>query len=103
VAHLLCPDIRIDVQLLEQGSVRRRITWRFAQANPIGLSFDRNPRLQQLSLANGVISFSEGNTHASGLVSSDTVRQSSMVESNPSESAAWRTDRTDFGESMSPR
>ena len=73
------------------------MTWKFAQARPIGFSLGRKLRLQQLSFANGVFSFSDGNTQALALVSRDTVRHSSMEASSPSESAAKRTDRTDFG------
>ena len=66
------------------------MTWKFAQARPTGFSLGRKLRLQQLSLARGVISFSDGNTHASAQVSSDTARQSLMEMSNPSERAACR-------------
>ena len=58
------------------------MTWKFAQARPTGFSLGRKLRLQQLSLARGVISFSDGNTHASAQVSSDTARESLMEMSS---------------------
>src|SRR5690349_1576892 len=81
----------------------RRMTWKFAQPKPTGDNFVRNRRRQQLSLDRGVVSFSEGNTQASSLVSSDNFFHSSIESSNPSDKAAQRVDRTDFGESTSPR
>ena len=57
-------------------------------------------RLQQLSFESGVIR-SEGNTHTSGLVSTENCRHVSTSAAKAPESAAFRTDWLVFGVSMS--
>ena len=81
----------------------RRMTWKFAQPKPTGDNLGKKCRRQQLSLDTGVIILSEGNTQASSPTLSDNFFHSSIESSNPSDKAAQRVDRIDFGESMPPR
>ena len=79
------------------------MTWNFTQERPAVLRCGAKCRRQQLSLMMGVVSFSDGNTHASGRESTEKFRHSSIAARSPSGNAARRTKYVDFGGSMSPR
>jgi hypothetical protein len=61
-------------------------------SGPAAFSVGGKFRRQQLSFDNGVVSFSEGKTHAAGRVSIETALHSSIAARKPSEIAAPRTE-----------
>jgi hypothetical protein len=66
VPHLVRPALGIYPKVTRQRRRVLRITWKLAQSRSTVFNLGRKLRRQQFSFESGEVTFSDGNTHASG-------------------------------------
>jgi hypothetical protein len=102
VSPLVCGNLGIDTDVMAKLAWVLRMTWKFAQASPTFSNLGFMCRYQTLSRQSGLDGFSDGNTHASGSVPTNSIQ----AISSPAIIRGIATvlfDDSVFGVSISPR